>query len=104
MEYTLPLLDIVPREILSLIIAIVVEDRSNWFNILVTCKSFSREARRWIDPSYYHNKCLQFASRDGKIRAVKELLNYSRVNPADCDNSALRWACRNVRIASLYRA
>ncbi|MCK4501277.1 ankyrin repeat domain-containing protein, partial [Candidatus Babeliales bacterium] len=48
-----------------------------------------------VNPSDYNNEAIRYASLNGHLEVVKELLKDKRVNPSDYNNEAIRYASLN---------
>ena len=62
---------------------------------MLTCKKFLFVGRIVFDPSISDNAAIQWASENGKLIAVKSLLQDKRVDPSAENNSPIKSASRN---------
>jgi hypothetical protein len=85
-------IDRLTDDILSIIFTFIPYGGSNWLNTLLVNKRFFRLGKKIFDPSVQYNFAIRWASQNGKIESVRQLLKDSRIDPTVQDNYAIRWA------------
>ena len=81
-----------PQPIAELVISFVVSgSKEDRLHTMLVQKNWLWLARR----TFYPTKSLRYASLNGRLEVVRELLKDSRVDPSVVNNYAIQWASRN---------
>jgi hypothetical protein len=81
-------------KILSHLLSYVPFYKSNWLNVILVCKRFRTVAKKAFDPSVNGNYAVQWASSNGIVALVEELMKDERVDPSAKMSKALQLACK----------
>ena len=87
-------MDNIPLEIIVDILSFISESKY-WLSVKLTCKKFLQASIKAFDPSIHDNYAIQWASKNGYLEVVQELLKDNRVDPSANNNYAIQWASNN---------
>lgn len=75
-------MDSLPRDVIRHIFSFIEFRGSDWLNVLLTCKNWLSEGKVVFDPSIRNNYAILWATENGMVNVVKELLKDKRVDPS----------------------